>query len=346
MYENLVNLDEFQIQRSLTMEITVRNVNHALSAGLWWLKSAGVVEPSRNGPVWVSPEPVLTTYKKPVERVLFDPRRDANPYFHLFEALWMLAGKDDIGWPIYFNSKFGQYSDDGRTLNGAYGYRWREHFGKDQVSQIIEHMKKNRDTRRAVLQIWDPVVDLPPWSKDHPCNIAAIFDLRGNALNMTVCNRSNDVIFGAYGANAVHFSMLQEYVAAALEASVGVYRQFSNNYHVYIDMHGSFITDPPGIVMYYDNGTVRPYPLVSTDITAWNEDLSRFMTDPCGDTAYHDSFFDDVAAPLYASWFDRKTKKNNGMLALSGAAMCDWTMACQEWIERRKHDKRQDSSPV
>ncbi len=328
------------------MEITVRNVNHALSEGMWWLKNAGFTEQSRNGPVLVSPEPVLTTYLRPVERVLFLPRRDANPYFHLFEALWMLAGRDDVKWPAYFNSKFSQYSDDGKTLHGAYGHRWREYFGHDQVGQIIAHMKELPETRRAVLQMWDPVSDMPPWSRDHPCNLSAIFDLRGNALNMTVCNRSNDVIFGAYGANAVHFSMLQEYIAAALEARVGVYRQFSNNYHVYLEVHKDFVVHPPEITYYYETGKAVHYPLVSTNRQVWEEDLKKFMSDPYGDSAYSDLFFDEVASPIFASWFDRKTKKNNGMLALSGAAKCDWSLACQEWIERREHDKRQDSSPV
>lgn len=328
------------------MEIKVRNVNHALSQGLWWLKVSGIEEKSRNGPVLVSPDPVLTTYLKPNERILFHNRRDANPYFHLFEALWMLAGERDLEWPMFFNSKFGQYSDNGKTLHGAYGYRWRNHFGQDQIDNIINHMKECGDTRRAVLQMWDPDEDMPPWSKDHPCNLSAMFDLRGEALNMTVCNRSNDIVFGAYGANAVHFSMLQEYVAKALDVSVGVYRQFSNNYHVYVDLHKDLVTFPPEPVLYYERGYARPYPLVSVSKEEWDEDLKRFMSDPYGDAVYRDLFFDELASPIYASWFDRKTKKNSGMLALSGAAKCDWTIACQEWIERREHDKAQNSSNI
>jgi hypothetical protein len=50
---------------------------------------------------------------------------------------------------------------------------------------------------------------------------------------MTVFCRSNDLIWGAYGANAVHMSILQEYVACGLARPVGHYWQVSNNYHVY-----------------------------------------------------------------------------------------------------------------
>ena len=50
---------------------------------------------------------------------------------------------------------------------------------------------------------------------------------------MTVCNRSNDMLWGAYGANAVHMSMLQEYLASRLEIAVGEYTQISDSFHVY-----------------------------------------------------------------------------------------------------------------
>jgi hypothetical protein len=52
-------------------------------------------------------------------------------------------------------------------------------------------------------------------------------------LDLTVCCRSNDAIWGAHGANAVHFSVLQEYLAARIGVGVGTMYQWSNNYHAY-----------------------------------------------------------------------------------------------------------------
>jgi hypothetical protein len=54
-------------------------------------------------------------------------------------------------------------------------------------------------------------------------------------LNITVTNRSNDAVWGCYGANAVQFSVLQEYLAARLGVRVGVYRQVSDSLHVYVE---------------------------------------------------------------------------------------------------------------
>ena len=103
--------------------ITVPNVNSALPEAVWWLRTAGVEFPSRNGPVIVAPGPVITTYTAPWQRVLFSKIRDANPFFHFFEALWMLAGRQDVKFLEQFTPRIREYSDNGSTLNGAYGYR-------------------------------------------------------------------------------------------------------------------------------------------------------------------------------------------------------------------------------
>ncbi|KKK55035.1 hypothetical protein LCGC14_3078620, partial [marine sediment metagenome] len=76
--------------------LNVRNVNEALPKMLQHLEEKGERNSSRAGEVIVAPTPVTTVYRKPMERVLFSPIRDANPFFHLIEALWMLAGRRDV----------------------------------------------------------------------------------------------------------------------------------------------------------------------------------------------------------------------------------------------------------
>lgn len=131
---------------------------------------------SRLGPVRAVEGPCLITFERPLERVLSNPRRRANPFFHLFEALWMLAGRDDLASVAYYNKRLRESSDDGQRLNGAYGYRWR---GKDnhyfvgdedssrggyaqfdQLNAIVHHLKVNPTSRRAVLQMWNVERDL------------------------------------------------------------------------------------------------------------------------------------------------------------------------------------------
>lgn len=210
---------------------------------------------SRAGDVIQYLRPATITFESPRNRVLINSARDANPFFHLYEAMWMLAGRNDVASPVNYNSKFGQFSDDGKIFNGAYGYRWRhavfywypERNGFDQLDILIKHLIDKPDSRRAVLQMWNVEDDLLKIdsSKDVCCNTAVYFTLREVSswdrdhfsdtcyLDMTVTNRSNDLIWGMLGANVVHFSFLQEYVAGCLGVSVGRYHQFTNNLHVY-----------------------------------------------------------------------------------------------------------------
>jgi hypothetical protein len=169
--------------------IYARNVSEALYLGLMFLKDRGVWCESRSGRVIEYPNPVMTVYKCPEERVLFYPSRDANPFFHLFEALWMLAGRDDLEYVQQFNKRMEDFSDDGTTLNGAYGYRWREYWLKDQLDLLIEHLTDHPDSRRAVLQMWSvddlqKIVDDPTY-KDVPCNTQVYFKIRKGGLQMS-----------------------------------------------------------------------------------------------------------------------------------------------------------------
>lgn len=345
--------------------IEVDNVNQAVARAIPYLLSEGIRENSRNGSVLVAPGPVITIYNKPKERVLFSATRDANPFFHLMESLWMLAGRNDLGFPLYFNSRFNGYSDDGVHIHGAYGHRWRYYFGYDQLVEIVKELDRNPTSRRAVLTMWSPVGDLKPiqvgepinnvWAggmsgKDVPCNTHAYFDVRYDKLNMTVCNRSNDIIWGAYGANVVHFSMLQEYLAAWLDVDVGVYRQFSNNFHVYLDTYDvdklQTIAAEAYSSNYYDNSglfkDVKPvatYPITANNIDDWNQDLITFFAGrPNEVLRYIDEFFVDVVEPMNAAWGARKTG-GNPLIHIEKIKAEDWQLACLQWLSRRERKK-------
>lgn len=348
--------------------IYTSNVNGALRRGLRYLKSHGVSEPSRNGPVLVAPGPVMTVYSRPWQRVLFLPARDANPFFHLFEALWMLGGRNDVAYPAKFAAQLQLYSDDNVTLNGAYGYRWRHHFGYDQLQLVIEELKANPASRRCVLAMWDAYDeggDMSPGyegdlkrgisgGKDIPCNTHMYFRIDSSArLDMTLCNRSNDVVWGAYGANAVHFSMLQEYVAAKIGVRMGKFYQFANNYHIY--------TDRPDVQRLSEGEGygARQFDLYKTGAAhasamdaerpGWDEDLEQFLALDMNvevEVPYATRFFHLVVLPMFQAYQRYKIGDNpasaaaylrdrirNDDVALSPAP--DWLLAGEQWMQRR-----------
>ena len=286
---------------------------------------------------------------RPQERVIFDADRDANPYFSFFESLWMLHGDNDVEFVSFFNSGMRNYSDDGTTFNAAYGNRWRKHFGVDQLDQIIKALDANPGCRRQVLGMWDVVVDLGNKGRDLPCNTQAYFqiDLDGK-LQMMVCNRSNDLIWGAYGANAVHFSFLQEYIARGLGREQGMYYQTSFNTHYYTEPHQKLVEilsdktpqPPEQYSCPYSDGRVEAnVPLMSIPRGRWDRELDTFFQLRDAGT-YVDPFFTTVAVPLYLAYVAFKSKTpdrfERAFQHVGQCAATDWNLACQEWLLRRQ----------
>lgn len=221
--------------------IDVPNVNGAFYSGLRRIRDGGLALETRNGPAHRMPGPMITHYRNPQQRMLLVAGRECNPFFHVFESLWMLSGSNKIDFPVEYVSKMAGYSDDGQTFNAAYGYRWRKQFGVDQVEAAITELTKNPASRRVVVQIWSAQNDLVNQkSKDLACNLLVKFSILDNLLFMDVSCRSNDMVLGGYGANAVHFSFLQEYICDRLNQNglpvrMGAYNQISLDAHMYTE---------------------------------------------------------------------------------------------------------------
>ncbi len=332
------------------MEINVRNANSLFAEMFWRLKDYGVPADSRNGRVLRFPEPVLTTVREPRERVLMHPGRDANPIFHLMESIWMLAGRQDVAFLSQFNSTIKQYSDDGQVFNAAYGYRWREHFGVDQLVQVIQILRADPASRQAVMQMWD-ADDLAKSTKDKACNTQIMFEVLDGYLNMTVINRSNDMFYGYCGANIVHMTVLQEFVAAAAGVKLGVYRTFSTNLHLYLDMYDAqkYLESPPNADLFdgYMVGRLSASPLMlNGDYMSFLSDCELFCRDPYNaETVYSHPFFLAVAQPMAMVSRVRKSHNGTGQGWAEKIKARDWRFAVYQWIHNRE-SKKQSASQV
>ena len=311
--------------------LEARNVHEMLPIALNLVLKRGIECESRNGPVIRMEGPVLLCYNRPTERVLFWPQRDANPFFHLVEAVWMLAGRRDVNTLVKYAKQIGEYSDDGQIFNAPYGYRWRHHFQVDQIALIAERLRENPNCRRQVLSNWDPYQDLPNQaSKDLPCNTQAYFQRGFNGeLDITVVNRSNDLVWGCCGANAVHFSFLQEYVAYKIGCPVGKYYQFTNNLHVYKEV----LT--PGLISIADGFQASPYELDEVEPFPMDVELHE-AEDIFNEYGVTGKFLQRVVAPVMSVHRLYKEKKYELALASCASIVAsDWRRACVEWLERR-----------
>lgn len=324
--------------------------------------------PSRNGPVKRLVMPTIITYTKPHERILYSQIRDANPFFHFFETLWMLAGRDDLAFLTQFNPRMAEYSDDGKLVRGsAYGVRWRRWFGFDQLNSLVDRLRKDPYDRRNVLTMWDAFSDVEIDSKDVPCNTHCYFNYRPSeddtpgCLDLTVANRSNDLIYGCMGSNVFHFSFLLEYMAGRLGMKMGCYHQFTNNLHIYTEnptakrcldlLDDVFNEADPwenALVAYYPKGH---YPLFEEGANpdGWDHELEFFLrTGSEEDFIYAHSFFPKVALPLLRAHTEYKSKRYPAnlegsrariSLARAWVEVCEdgpLRRACMEWLDRRQ----------
>ena len=292
--------------------ITVSNVDEALPALIRILDSGGVVDDSRNGKVLTLYSPISVTFLAPWERFVMHPVRRSNVAFLVMEGLWMLAGRRDVFWISRFNEQMKAYSDNEDTFHGAYGHRLRS-CGRDQLSECAAMLKLDPTTRRAVAQIWDADSDLGSISKDIPCNDLIMFRvMEGRVLDMTVCNRSNDLVWGMCGANAAHFSMIHEYVAAKAGLVQGRWTQFSNNLHMYLDTPrlDQLRKIPSTNSTWYSDYSRDSIPLVGGSIEQFDRELRMFMaaTEVNRRITYKftEPFFETVAKPLFNYWVSRK----------------------------------------
>lgn len=328
------------------------NVNLALPEALntWFRDSNYIRDISPRGQRTLElTQPFATTYLYPWQRVLFNPTRDANHYFHFFESMWILAGRNDVEFLKCILPGIVNYSDDGKVFHGAYGMRLKY---RNQLDNAIYELKRDPHSRRAMVTLWNPEEDSGYTGKDMPCNVAVTFKIRSGRLHMTVFNRSNDVIWGAYGANAVQFSFLQEYVAAALHVPIGVYTQISDSFHIYPE-------NPPcaallsGYIPYDDpylDADVEHCPILmgGEPLYQWDQDLYQFFEEFDGrqlsGISYRTEWWNSVAAPLWRSLNAYKADDLNA--ALSHAERCaasDWRVAVTQWLQRRV-DKRAEAA--
>lgn len=111
--------------------------------------------------------------------------------------------------------------------NWHYTYHMRM---ADQFEFIINELKRNPDSRRAVIDVRDKVADM---ASDSPACLQHIqYFIRGGALHCKVLFRSNDAVKATF-MNAFALIMLQKRFADELGVKMGTYTHRANSFHVY-----------------------------------------------------------------------------------------------------------------
>jgi thymidylate synthase len=154
------------------------------------------------------------------------------------EQVWFVSGaRKPEDFLRDFTRIWDDFTNPGDVVTVAYGYRWRRHFGRDQLAKLIALLEKDPSSRHGVVVAWDPASDgLGGVAKSNvPCPYSFTVNIIGGRLNLMNVVRSNDVILGL-PHDVGGFALLQLMLAQRLGVKPGVYSHIIANAHVY-DTH-------------------------------------------------------------------------------------------------------------
>lgn len=187
---------------------------------------------SRDGGVVAECTNTVTYIEDPTRNIVKSPDRKMPMRYAVGELLWYLSGSNRLADISTFSKVWERMSDDGETVNSAYGYRIFEKFGFDQFDFIAQLLRDEPHSRQAVIHIKDPRNYAKHPTADVPCTIALQYLIRDGKLNATTFMRSNDLWTG-FPYDVFSFTALQIILAFKLGVEIGTYTHFATSLHLY-----------------------------------------------------------------------------------------------------------------
>lgn len=176
--------------------------------------------------------------------------RKTYPKVAAAEVAWYLSGEQDATWmtshaPIWdkfiepleelrITSEGRPYTTNFQGVAAAYGYRWRQHFGRDQIALAIDALQRNPTDRRVLVSAWDPEEDgLGALDqKNVPCPAMFTLSVTEGMLHSTMLLRSSDVFVGL-PYDVLGHALLMDAIATTLGVRLGVAQFSLAHVHLY-----------------------------------------------------------------------------------------------------------------
>lgn len=223
-----------------TNKIIAESASEAFCAILGDLKRYGEKSAPRGFEI-VEIENANIIITNPRNRIITCPERKFNAAYAFGELAWYLSGSNDVDQISYYSKFQKNCSDDGKTLNSAYGARifgihnedeFVEFYKKiefDQWKNCVNKLKEDKDSRQAIIHLHTPN---DKKTKDEVCTLTLQFLIRNNKLNMITTMRSNDVVLG-FTYDVFAFTFMQELMANELGVGLGIYCHNVGSMHIY-----------------------------------------------------------------------------------------------------------------
>lgn len=154
----------------------------------------------------------------------------------IVELLWFLKGDTNIKY-LKDNkvSIWDEWADENGDLGPVYGHQWRSWPGKngetiDQISKLIEQIKKNPDSRRLIVSAWN-VADVDNMALP-PCHTMFQFYVANGKLSCQLYQRSADVFLGV-PFNIASYALLTMMIAQVTGLEAGEFVHTLGDAHLY-----------------------------------------------------------------------------------------------------------------
>ena len=154
----------------------------------------------------------------------------------IYELLWFLKGSTNNNWLKERGvSIWNEWAATDGELGPIYGYQWRSWpapNGKhiDQISEVVETIKKNPDSRRIIVSAWN-VADIPRMALA-PCHAFFQFYVADGKLSCQLYQRSADIFLGV-PFNIASYALLTHMMAQQCNLEVGDFIWTGGDCHLY-----------------------------------------------------------------------------------------------------------------
>ncbi|MDE7427594.1 MAG: thymidylate synthase [Muribaculaceae bacterium] len=169
--------------------------------------------------------PLLTTKKLHLKSIIY-------------ELLWFLRGDTNVRYLQENGVRiWNEWADADGSLGHIYGYQWRSwpaYDGTfiDQISQAVEDIKHNPDSRRIIVSAWN-VADLPNMNLP-PCHAFFQFYVADGKLSLQLYQRSADTFLGV-PFNIASYALLLMMMAQVTGLEAGDFVHTLGDAHIYLN---------------------------------------------------------------------------------------------------------------
>ena len=156
----------------------------------------------------------------------------------IHELLWFLAGDTNVKYLQENGVRiWNEWADEDGNLGHIYGYQWRswpDYKGGhiDQISEVVETLKKNPDSRRIIVNAWN-VADIENMNLP-PCHAMFQFYVADGRLSLQLYQRSADCFLGV-PFNIASYSLLLQMMAQVTGLKAGDFVHTLGDAHLYLN---------------------------------------------------------------------------------------------------------------